>query len=108
MENLWTKISLILAGFLLVTDVALRLATLKKKAAAPELARQSRLEALESWRLTVESRLTRGQDHFGKIDGYIEVTALALLALLDHGTRGNNISQMEEAKKQLTEYILHQ
>lgn len=108
METLWTKLSLVLTGFLLVTDVLLRLASLKSRASQPEKQRQQQLQALEARLAQAESQLDRGDKHFRRIDAYIEVTALALLALLDHGTRGNNIAQMEEAKKQLTEYILHQ
>ena len=106
--EIWETVAVILGGFLLVTDVILRFASLKTRASQPQQQRQQRLQALEDRLAQAESQLDRGDKHFRRIDAYIEVTALALLALLDHGTRGNNVAQMEEAKKQLTEYILHQ
>ena len=104
---IWETVAVILGGFLLVTDVILRIAALKSKAVAPEQEQNRRLTALEEWRKTVEGALSKGDAHFQKIDAYIEVTALALLALLDHGTQGNHVTGMEDAKKKLTEYIVH-
>ena len=105
--EIWETVAVILGGFLLVTDVILRIAALKNKAVAPELEQNRRITALEEWRKGVDRALDTGDKHFGKIDAYIEVTAISLLALLDHGIQGNNLASMEEAKKQLTEYIVH-
>ena len=106
-ENLW---ALILAGcsaFLLLTDVALRIAALKNKATAPDTLRDRRLDALEKWKETVDRKLDADNRRFTRMDEANHVTMLALLALLDHGIDGNNIRQMEVAKEELNKHLVN-
>lgn len=78
-----------------------------KAAKAPNDAQDARLSALEEWRKDVDQRLTAGDDHFKSLDNGNRVTQLALLALLDHGIDGNNITQMQHAKEELQNHLIN-
>lgn len=78
-----------------------------KAAKAPGTAQDSRLDELEKWRAEVDGRLLRGNTHFELIDAGNRITQRALLALLNHGLDGNNIQQMKDSQKEITNYLIN-
>jgi hypothetical protein len=66
-----------------------------------------RLHELEEWRKGVDQSLARDLNRFEALDEGERVTQRALLALLDHGIDGNNIDQMQEAKKALQSHLIN-
>ncbi len=77
-----------------------------KAANTPNEVQNDRLDELERWRKDVDQRLVNGNTHFDNIDAGNRVTQRALLALLSHGIDGNNIKDMEAAKKEIETYLI--
>jgi hypothetical protein len=61
---------------------------------------------MKDWRKNVDSRLAKTDTTVKSVDGAYHVLFQTLLALLDHGIDGNNIKQMEEAKKAVQSYLI--
>ena len=97
-----------LAGFInTVGSAAEKVVKAVKAAKAPNEEQDARLTALEKWREDVDRRLDKGNAHFSTLDDGSRVTQLALLALLDHGIDGNNITQMQHAKEELQNHLIN-
>lgn len=97
-----------LAGFInTIGAAAEKVAKAVKAAKAPNTEQDERLDALEKWREDVDRQLTKGERHFKSLDDGSRVTQLALLALLDHGLDGNNITQMQHAKEELQNHLIN-
>lgn len=97
-----------LAGFINTIGAAVEKVVKAVKAAkAPNTEQDARLDALEKWREDVDRRLDKGSQHFRALDDGNRVTQLALLALLDHGLDGNNITQMQHAKEELQNHLIN-
>lgn len=97
-----------LAGFInTIGAAAEKVAKAVKAAKAPNTEQDERLDALEKWREEVDRQLTTGDRHFKSLDEGSRVTQLALLALLDHGLDGNNITQMQHAKEELQNHLIN-
>ena len=96
------------AGFVNTVGAAVeRIAKAVNAAKAPQATQDDRLDALEKWREDVDRRLDKGHQHFATLDDGSRVTQLALLALLDHGIDGNNITQMQHAKEELQNHLIN-
>lgn len=78
-----------------------------KAAKAPNAEQNSRIDDLENRMEIVERKLDKDKKHLESIDAGNRVTQLALLALLDHGIDGNNISQMQHAKEELQSHLIN-
>lgn len=99
---------LALAGFINTVGSAIEKVSKAVNAAkAPNVTQNDRLDALEKWREEVDRRLDKGSKHFNTLDDGSRVTQLALLALLDHGIDGNNITQMQHAKEELQNHLIN-
>lgn len=99
---------LALAGFINTIGAAIeKVAKAVNAAKAPNVAQNDRLNALEKWKEGVDLRLGKGDQHFSTLDDGNRVTQLALLALLDHGIDGNNITQMQHAKEELQNHLIN-
>lgn len=61
---------------------------------------------MKEWRKNVDSKLTETDTAVKSVDGAYHVLFQSLLALLDHGIDGNNIEQMENAKKAVQNYLI--
>ena len=104
-ENVWALIVAGCSGFLLLTDVCLRISALRQK--SPDAQHSRRLDALEKWKESVDRKLDADNRRFSRMEDANHVTMLALLALLDHGIDGNNIRQMEVAKEELNKHLVN-
>lgn len=63
--------------------------------------------SMKEWRNEVDSRLADANATVHTFDGAYQVLFQTLLALLDHGIDGNNITQMEDAKKAVQSYLIN-
>lgn len=95
-------LQLIISGATVVTLIY----ALFKFAGGPNRSQNSRLDALEEWKKTVDSRLSTGDDHFRVIDNGNKITQKAILALMKHAINGNDINSLKEAEKDLEDYLV--
>ena len=61
---------------------------------------------MKEWRKNVDKKLADTDSTVQSFDGAYHVLFQTLLALLDHGIDGNNITQMEAAKKAVQNYLI--
>ena len=61
---------------------------------------------MKEWRKEVDTKMTETDTTVKSVDGAYHVLFQSLLALLDHGIDGNNIEQMENAKKAVQNYLI--
>ena len=61
---------------------------------------------MKAWRKGVDKKLSETDTTVQSFDGAYHVLFQTLLALLDHGIDGNNITQMEAAKKAVQTYLI--
>ena len=61
---------------------------------------------MKEWRKSVDVKLAETDSTVQSFDGAYHVLFQTLLALLDHGIDGNNITQMEAAKKAVQNYLI--
>lgn len=101
-NNVMTVVGLIIQCATLITLII----TLGRALNKPNRTQDGRLDALESWRSTVEKRLNDGSDHFDTIDKGMRITQEALLALMSHAINGNDIDKLREAKNKLENYLI--
>lgn len=78
-----------------------------KAAKAPENLQNGRLKALEDDMTQVKQYLTNDNARLDKLESSTRITMRAQLALLSHGLDGNNVHQMEEAKKEIENYLIN-
>lgn len=100
----------LLAAALAITTLAGAVEKIVKAwraAKAPNDRQDKRLDDLEAWRAEVDRKLMNDNVHLSNIDSDNRVTQRALLALLDHGIDGNNITQMQHAKEELQEHLIN-
>lgn len=72
----------------------------------PNKTQNERLDELERWRKSVETRLITGDEHFRRVDEGNKITQKALLALMKHAINGNDIDDLKKAEKSLEEYLV--
>ena len=99
---------LVVAGFINTAGSAVeKIVKVWKAAKAPNDRQDERLQELETWRKGVDQALARDLRSFDDLDEGERVTQRALLALLDHGIDGNNITQMQHAKEALQNHLIN-
>lgn len=106
---IWTALLVFLAGCAALNTVAGALEKVVKavKAArAPGGTMDDRITVLEEWKKDVERKLSNDMLQLEEIHKGLRSTFQALLALLDHGLDGNNITQMEAAKTALEQHLI--
>ena len=112
MENLTpgmvgAAILTVASAIVLLSNAVEKIVKAVKAAKAPNDTQNKRLDELEDWRKTVDRLLAADKNHLDSIDEGNRATQRALLALLDHGIDGNNITQMQEAKKALQNHLIN-
>lgn len=99
-NELMTGILAIASAVVLLYNAGSAILRTYKAAKAPNEEQDRRITALETWKETVDKKLDN--DHESN-----RVTHQALLALLDHGLDGNNITQMQKAKDELQLHLVN-
>lgn len=100
------NIMMLMQFIVLIASVVTLAINAGKAAAKPNATQNKRLDALEEWRKTVDSRLNDGNDHFEQIDKGNRITQEALLALMAHAINGNDIEKLKSAKDKLENYLI--
>lgn len=72
----------------------------------PKADQDKRITQLEARVSAMESFLKKDKLRLDRMDEGQRVTMQALLALLDHNLDGNNIDQMQKAKKDLQKHLI--
>lgn len=106
--DITTAVLAVASAIVLLANAAEKIAKAWRAAKAPNVHQDERLDALESWRKEVDNKLNRDHERFEHLDAGTRVTQRALLALLDHGIDGNNITQMQHAKEELQNHLINQ
>lgn len=102
LESLMTILQLII----MIASVVTLCITVSKTMQKPNQTQNQRLDALEAWKIIVDSRLNDGNDHFDQIDKGTRITQEALLALMQHAINGNDIDKLKNAKDKLESYLI--
>lgn len=103
----WAAVLASASAITLVANAVEKIVKAVKMAKAPNLKQDERLDELEAWRRTVDSKLNRDNDRLDSIEEGNRASQRALLALLDHGIDGNNIEQMQHAKETLQNHLIN-
>ena len=112
MENItpamiWAAVLATASAVVLLANAVEKIIQAVKAWRAPNAKQDERLADLEAWKKEVDRKLNSDRDHLEAIDHGNRVTQRALLALLDHGIDGNNITQMQHAKEELQEHLIN-
>lgn len=82
-----------------------KIAKAKKAVEAPNVAQNAEIADLKRRMDRVEIRLENDKNELNAIREYNRISALAQIALLDHGLDGNNIKPMQDAKDELNHWL---
>lgn len=82
-----------------------KIAKAKKAVEAPNAAQDAKIADLERRVGRVEVHLESDKRELEAIREYNRISALAQIALLDHGLDGNNIKPMQDAKDELNHWL---
>lgn len=96
----------ILQLVILVASVLALMKTAGQAMSKPNQTQNDRLDALEEWKVHVETRLNDGNSHFDQIDKGTRITQEALLALMQHAINGNDVDKLKNAKDKLESYLI--
>lgn len=102
----WEKISVVLAAIVLIGNAAEKIVKAYKAARAPGDEIREELAELQEWRKGVDRKLGSDQKELKGMHDAHQAIFQALLALLDHGIDGNNITQMENAKTEVRNHLI--
>lgn len=105
--TLWTILLSAASAVVLLASAADKIEAIIKARKAPNAAQDARLDELEEWRRTVDGKLDKDKGRLDNIEAGDRAIQRALLALLDHGIDGNNISQMQDAKQELQNHLIN-
>lgn len=106
-EVIWAAVLATASAVVLLANAIEKIVKAVKLAKAPNLKQDERLDALEDWRRSVDTKLDRDNERLEGIETGNRATQRALLALLDHGIDGNNIAQMQNAKEELQNHLIN-
>lgn len=95
------------SAIVLLANAAEKIVKAWQAAKAPNVKQDERIDALEKWREEVDRKLSSDKQQLDEIHEGLRASYQAQLALLDHGIDGNNIKQMEEAKKALQDHLIN-
>ena len=111
MENLtlgqFLTVALAVASaIVLLANAVEKIAKIVSAARRPNDEQNERINALELEIVEIKRKLDNDKKHLESIDDGNKASQQALLALLDHGIDGNNIEQMQDAKKALRLHLI--
>lgn len=106
-STIWTLLLAAASAVVLLANAADKVTAIIRAAKAPNAAQDARLDELEEWRRTVDSKLDKDKGRLDDIEAGDRAIQRALLALLDHGIDGNNVEQMQHAKEELQNHLIN-
>lgn len=104
--EVWAWVATILSAIILIGNAADKIGKAIKVAKAPGDGLRADVEELKEWRKGVDRKLQNDNDELKDIRDGNQAVFTALLALLDHGINGNNITQMENAKEAVKNHLI--
>ena len=102
----WTLLLGLASAFVLLANAYDKFMAAKKRANAPNDIQDKRITELENRMGSVERKLDNDMQELRIIHDGNQACFQALLALLDHGIDGNNITQMQNAKIVLQKHLI--
>lgn len=113
-NEFWTMLSAICAGLITLSAVANIVLSAIKKMREPAETQKAHFDEINKRLDGIEARMAEHEKYFDNDKKHIElleegnrVTQKALLALMSHSLDGNHTEELEEAKKQLHDYLLN-
>ena len=106
LANAWAVIAGVAAAVVLLVNAVEKIVSVVHAAKAPDAAQNDRLATLEEGMKKVKTYLENDKTRIDRLAEGDKVTKRSLLALLNHGIDGNNVSQMQQAKKELEDYLI--
>ena len=112
MENLttaelWAAVLAFASAIVLLSNAAEKIAKAVRTAKAPNALQDERLDKVEKHLEEIDTYLEHDKRRLDTIEDGNRATQRALLALLDHGIDGNNITQMQHAKEELQNHLIN-
>ena len=104
--EVWAAILAAASAVVLLSNAAEKIGKAIHTAKAPNMKQDERLSKVEKHLEEVDSFLNTDKKRLDSLEAGNRATQQALLALLDHGIDGNNIEQMQNAKKALQSYLI--
>lgn len=104
---IWTAVLSVASAVVLLANAVEKIVKAWKAAKAPHNRFDDRLDALEAWKKSVDSKLAMDKARLDSFEEGNRASQRALLALLDHGIDGNNIEQMQHAKETLQNHLIN-
>lgn len=105
-KEVWTAVLAVASAIVLLSNAAKAIAAALQAAKAPNAAQNERIKALEDRMDEVDRKLSDDKQQLDEIHEGLRASYQAQLALLDHGIDGNNIKQMQDAKKVLQQHLI--
>lgn len=107
MENLWAWVATALGAIVLIGNAAEKIGKAWKAAKAPGDELRAEVDELKEWRKGVDQKLSADKRELASLREGFQPIFKSLLALLDHGIDGNNVAQMESAKEEVRNHLIH-
>lgn len=105
LSDLFAVVTWVLGGVILLRNGGNAILDIIRAIKAPNDEQDRRITELEGEMKTVKKCLDNDNKRFKTLEDGNRVMIMAQLALLDHGLDGNNIKQMEDAKKGINLYL---
>lgn len=101
-------VTIILAAAGLITAIGGAVTYLKKWYNESKLIKNTEdLKAHDQKLVELEGRVKKLENTNQWHDSYIEAMCKAMLAMLDHNINGDSIDKLEEAKKEMRDFLIH-
>lgn len=105
--EIWVAVLAFASAIVLLSNAAEKIAKAVRTAKAPNALQDERLDKVERHLEEIDTYLEHDKRRLDTIEDGNRATQRALLALLDHGIDGNNITQMQHAKEELQNHLIN-
>lgn len=103
--EIWTAVLAAASAIVLLSNAAEKISKAVQAAKAPNAAQNEKIADHEERIKKLERHQANDKKELEAIREYNRISALAQIALLDHGLDGNNIKPMQDAKDELNHWL---
>lgn len=103
--EIWTGVLAVASATVLLINAAEKIVKVAQVAKAPNAVQNEKIADHEERIKKLERHQERDKQELEAIREYNRISALAQIALLDHGLDGNNIKPMQDAKVELNNWL---
>lgn len=107
MTDMWATALAIASAVVLLSNAAEKILKIIKAAKAPERQQNAEIEDIKARLVKLENSLVKDEKQIKDSKECNHVLTKGMLALLDHGINGNNITQMKEARGDVETYLIN-